>query len=286
MTIKEVEKQTGLARSNIRFYEKEKLIEPSRDETNGYRVYSKSDVENIKKIAYLRTLGISVEDIRKVISEKISLQEAVRKQSKALESQITDLNNARVLCEKMLNTPNTSFADLQVERYVAEIQDYWKSNQPVFKLDSVSFLYVWSDFIIWTAITALCLFIGILFYPKLPPEIPVQWNDGAATSLADKKMIFAYPAVCVAVRLLLRPLIYTKLRMSGHYAEVITEYLTNYICFIVLSVEVFSILFVYGAAENIVAVLLVDTIVFIGILIIGMVKLGLIRIPSGRLFKG
>ena len=30
MTIKEVEERTGLARSNIRFYEKEKLIEPSR----------------------------------------------------------------------------------------------------------------------------------------------------------------------------------------------------------------------------------------------------------------
>ncbi len=30
MTIKEVEERTGLSRSNVRFYEKEKLIEPSR----------------------------------------------------------------------------------------------------------------------------------------------------------------------------------------------------------------------------------------------------------------
>ncbi len=40
MTIKEVEEQTGLTRSNIRFYEKEKLIEPSRNDKNGYRDYS------------------------------------------------------------------------------------------------------------------------------------------------------------------------------------------------------------------------------------------------------
>ena len=53
MTIKDVEERTGLSRSNIRFYEKEKLIEPSRNESNGYRDYSKNDVENIKKIAYL-----------------------------------------------------------------------------------------------------------------------------------------------------------------------------------------------------------------------------------------
>ena len=58
MTIKEVEERTGLTRSNIRFYEKEKLIEPSRNDKNGYRDYSEKDVENIKKIAYLRTLEI------------------------------------------------------------------------------------------------------------------------------------------------------------------------------------------------------------------------------------
>ena len=35
MTIKDVEERTGLSRSNIRFYEKEKLIESSRNESNG-----------------------------------------------------------------------------------------------------------------------------------------------------------------------------------------------------------------------------------------------------------
>lgn len=35
MTIKDVEERTGLARSNVRFYEKEKLINPSRNEGNG-----------------------------------------------------------------------------------------------------------------------------------------------------------------------------------------------------------------------------------------------------------
>ena len=50
MTIKDVEERTGLSRSNIRFYEKEKLIEPSRNESNGYRDYSENDVENIKRL--------------------------------------------------------------------------------------------------------------------------------------------------------------------------------------------------------------------------------------------
>lgn len=50
MTIKEAEEQTGLTRSNIRFYEKEKLIQPSRNDRNGYSDYSEKDIENIKKL--------------------------------------------------------------------------------------------------------------------------------------------------------------------------------------------------------------------------------------------
>ena len=95
MTIKDVEERTGLSRSNIRFYEKEKLIEPSRNESNGYRDYSENDVENIKKIAYLRTLGISIEDIRSIISEKVTLQEMLEKQKEVLKNQSTKLSRAR-----------------------------------------------------------------------------------------------------------------------------------------------------------------------------------------------
>ena len=81
MTIKDVEDRTGLARSNIRFYEKEGLIEPSRNNKNGYRDYSEKDVETIKKIAYLRTLEISIEDIRSIMADKVSLAEVIENQS-------------------------------------------------------------------------------------------------------------------------------------------------------------------------------------------------------------
>lgn len=275
MTIKDVEERTGLARSNVRFYEKEKLINPSRNEGNGYRDYSEKDVEDIKKIAYLRTLGITIEDIRNIISEKVTLHEVIEKQSGVLQGQITDLNKAKIMCEKMLQAESISYDGLQVEQYVTELQDYWNENQPVFKLDSVSFLYIWGSFITWTTITALCLIIGILSYTKLPPEIPVQWSDGLASSLVDKKFIFAYPVACIVIRYLLKPFIYAKLQMNNYYGEIITEYLTNYMCFIVLSAEVFSILFIYGVVKNIVAVLFVDTAVLIGLLIAGVIKLDL-----------
>ncbi len=275
MTIKEVEERTSLSRSNIRFYEKEKLIEPSRNESNGYRDYSENDVENIKKIAYLRTLGISIEDIRSIISEKVTLQETLEKQNEVLKSQILDLNKAKLMCEKMLDEESISYEKLQVEQYVTELQDYWKDNQAVFKLDSVSFLYIWGSMLTWTTITALCLIIGGMFYSKLPTEIPVQWSNGVATSLINKNWIFICPVICIIIRYMLKPFIYVKLQMSNYYGEVITEYLTNYMCFIVLSVEVFSILFTFGVVKSIVMLLFVDTVVFIGLLVVGLTKMDL-----------
>ena len=275
MTIKEVEERTNLSRSNVRFYEKEKLIEPSRNESNGYRDYSESDVENIKKIAYLRTLGISIEDIRSIISEKTTLQETLERQNEVLKSQITDLNKAQLMCEKMLDEESISYEKLQVEQYVTELQDYWKDNQAVFKLDSVSFLYIWGSMLTWTIITALCLITGILSYSKLPTEIPVQWSNGVATSLVNKNWIFICPVICIIIRYLLKPLIYAKLQMNNYYGEVITEYLTNYMCFIVLSVEIFSILFTFGVVKSIVILLFVNTVVFIGLLVVGLTKMDL-----------
>lgn len=168
-----------------------------------------------------------------------------------------------------------SYEKLQVEQYVTDLHDYWKDNRTVFKLDSVSFLYIWGSMLTWTMITALCLIIGALSYSKLPTEIPVQWSKGVATSLVNKNWIFICPVICIIIRYLLKPFIYAKLQMNNYYGEIITEYLTNYMCFIVLSVEIFSILFTFGVVKSVVVLLFVDTAIFIGLLVVGLVKMDL-----------
>lgn len=280
MTIKEVEERTGLSRSNIRYYEKEKLIEPSRNDKNGYRDYSEKDVEIIKKIAYLRTLEISVEDIRNIISAKVPLAKVIEKQTVTIQTQIEGLNKAKTMCERMLESGDISFDELQVEKYVADLDNYWSENKPVFKLDSVSFLYIWGSLITWAIIASLCLLIGILSFAKLPSEIPVQWDNGIVTSVVDKKFIFAYPLACICIRIFLRPVIYVKYLMGCNYGEIITEYLSNYLCFVALSLEIFSIMFIHGVIKSVVAVLLVDTVVFIGMLIAGITKISMVNNPT------
>jgi DNA-binding transcriptional MerR regulator len=75
MLIKEVEQLTGIKRKNIRFYEKEGLLNPNRNSENRYRTYTNDDVRRLKEIKLLRKLGVSIVDIKQVQSGELSLNE-------------------------------------------------------------------------------------------------------------------------------------------------------------------------------------------------------------------
>lgn len=274
MTIKEAEQLTGLQRSNIRFYEKEKLIAPKRNSGNGYREYSKEDVETIKKIAYLRTLGISIEDIRKIVRKEAALHDVIENQVHVVEEQLMDLKKAREMCGKMLQEKDLCFENLEIERYVPDLEEQWKENRKVFQLDSVRFLYLWGSTLVWGILLGVSLLTALVSYSFLPEKIPLQWAwNGDVTSLMDKKLIFAYPVACIVIRFLLRPFLSCWLQIHAFYSDAITDYGTNYLCFLAISAEGFTVLYIFGILRHITVVLLVDTLVLLGLLIVGWTKL-------------
>ncbi len=273
MTIKEVEEKTSLGRSNIRFYEKEKLIAPVRNENNGYREYTEEDLENIKKIAFLRTLDISIEDIRKIMLHKIELHEIISTQYHKIDAQIEELQLAKSICNRMLQIDTLNINNLEVEQYTDRMDNYWNKSHKVLKLDSVSFIYMWGGYIIWGLITVLCLIVAALAYPTLPENIPVQWSGGNVSSSVAKEFIFAYPLSCIIIRFILKPFIWRWLQINAYYSESITNYLTNFMCFVTFSIEIFTMLFISGIVKHITVILFIDAAVFFGLLFIGWSKL-------------
>lgn len=274
MTIKEIEELTNLPRSNIRFYEKEKLICPTRNINNGYRDYSEDDANNITKIAYLRTLGISIEDIRRILNKEVDLYDVIKKQKQNLEQQLSDLQNAKIICEKMLvSDKKINYENLDIEKYVVDLNDYWNKNDHIFKLDSVGFFYMWGGDIVWGIITIVCLIVAAFSFNHLPMEIPIQWSNGVVSSLVDRKFIFVFPVVCFIVRYLLRPFIWRWLKLNIIDSEPITNYITNYLCFITLTTEAFIILYVNEIMRHVTVILFIDTFVLIGLLLLSIYKL-------------
>ena len=66
MQLNEVIKEVGMTKRAVKYYEEKGLLSIKKDK-NGYRDYTIEDVEALKKISIYRKLGISVNDIKKLL---------------------------------------------------------------------------------------------------------------------------------------------------------------------------------------------------------------------------
>lgn len=102
MKIKQVEELVGITSKNIRFYESQGLLTPERAD-NGYREYHQDNIEVLKKIKLLRKIGISVEDIKSVLNDNVTLENCLEKYLDVLEKQKSNLTNMYNLTEEIIN---------------------------------------------------------------------------------------------------------------------------------------------------------------------------------------
>ena len=89
-------------------------------------------------------------------------------------------------------------------------------------------------------LATVSLLAALIFYPGLPDKIPVQWADGEISNEVNRIFIFAYPVFCVILRRWLRPYLAWKLQIPDSVnRNLIADYVTNFFCFVILSVEIF-----------------------------------------------
>ena len=118
MKINEVEAAVGVTKKNIRFYEEEGLITPSREPGNGYRSYSQADVERLRRIKLLRKLDVPLAEIREMLEGQRTLAEGMSQQLERLRSRRADLEEAIGFCT-LLQQENGPLEQLDVEQTLA-----------------------------------------------------------------------------------------------------------------------------------------------------------------------
>ena len=102
MKTNELEKLLGTKKDTLRYYEKEELISPSRDD-NGYRNYSYEDIRIIKNIIMLRSFDLSIEDIRRIFNNEIYLNTFLNHKKEYLLKEIGKKQRIIDLIEKNLS---------------------------------------------------------------------------------------------------------------------------------------------------------------------------------------
>ena len=120
MTIKEIEERSGMTRANIRFYESEGLLSPTR-RGNGYRDYSQEDLEVLKRIRLLRTLHISLEEIKALHTGEQELTATLEHHLKELGRQQEDLEQSCRVCLAM-KQDGVRYETLNAQPYLAALE--------------------------------------------------------------------------------------------------------------------------------------------------------------------
>ena len=201
MQIREVEMHTGLERANIRYYEKEGLLQPVRGE-NGYRAYSQADVDTLCRIKLLRQLDISVESIRRLQAEEITLGEVVTTRLGQIGEAVTALEDMRALCRTLLED-GASYGSLEAEHYLQLLalrgrqRDQWRQRdmEPKFHHPWRRLFARGTDQALATLVLCI-LWFGIL--GRRPPLHMSGWFLTWLISCAQWAVLIPLEALCLS----------------------------------------------------------------------------------------
>ena len=121
MNIKQASKQSGVSAPNIRFYEKEGLLDPARLPGNDYRDYTEQDIRALRFIRMLRMLDVPLPVIRSVLAGDASLGSVLREQKTALEQRAKQLEGAARFCAELARQ-DPSVASLDVDACLTRME--------------------------------------------------------------------------------------------------------------------------------------------------------------------
>lgn len=121
MKINQVEQTVGITKKNIRFYEDQGLLHPSRNLENGYRDYSVDDIAILFKIKLLRKLSVPIEEIRKMQENHLSLTDCMMRHTIYLDHEIKNLSLIREMCDE-LSLGEQSLHSLDASAYLTKMQ--------------------------------------------------------------------------------------------------------------------------------------------------------------------
>jgi len=121
MRIGEIAELTGLSISNIRFYEKKGLIGPDREADSKYRNYTDDDLKRLNLIILYRKMELPVETISKILSGKVTAEDALEQQLLDLKEKQQQLISSIDLCEKVIN--DRAYDEMDVSGYLSYVKE-------------------------------------------------------------------------------------------------------------------------------------------------------------------
>lgn len=101
LAISDFSRITGISRYNLIFYDKIDLLKPHQRDDNGYRLYSRTQLDTAFVIVALREIGVSIETIKQYVQERNTeaMLALFHKQSKVIQQEIDKLKRLKKMMQ-------------------------------------------------------------------------------------------------------------------------------------------------------------------------------------------
>ncbi len=123
----ELAKLSGVNLETIRYYERLKLITPAQRNTNGYRVFSEVQLNELQFIKACRAIGFSLDETRELLilqanpSNPCQIADTLAKQHLAqIDHQIEQCQKIKALLEGIINCHSADIAHCQIIQGIKE----------------------------------------------------------------------------------------------------------------------------------------------------------------------
>lgn len=92
-TIQQISKMAGVSTRTLRYYHQKELLIPTQSTTNKYRLYSDEDINMLQQILFFKELGLTLEEIKKIITNpKFNIEDALLKHKRSLQERKQRIN--------------------------------------------------------------------------------------------------------------------------------------------------------------------------------------------------
>lgn len=117
-TTGEIAKLCGVSVRTVQYYDSREILMPSELSDGGRRLYSENDLKKMKVVCYLREIGFSINDVKKLLNESNSkkvISFIVKRQRELLESEISE-KKAQLLKVENVLSGITNSEDFSLEK--------------------------------------------------------------------------------------------------------------------------------------------------------------------------
>lgn len=135
MTTKEMEHMLGITKAALIYYEKEGFIKPERG-NNNYRNYTQKDVETIRFIMMMRSMQLSIDEIKLIFNGKLSIRDALETKQEYLDKEHLEIEETQQKIEDYVKrnvVVITFYEELKNQGFL--FREYLNTKYPVLNIN-------------------------------------------------------------------------------------------------------------------------------------------------------